>query len=79
MEIMALLSMIAATVLIFKRPVWEKVLGVSSMGVKLVVLSSLLAFKMSSPILMDVSLFYSMISGAGVVLFLLFLMRGEMD
>ena len=65
--------------LILKRDLWEKLLGLSSLSVKISALSALVAYSIKEGYLMDVTLMYIMASGAGTVLFLIFLMRSGME
>ena len=74
-----IVSIIVMMVPIIKGRIWEKLYGLSSIGVKIAVLMSLLAMKSAFPFLMDVSLMYSMISGAGMILLIVFLMRGGVE
>ena len=74
-----IVSIVVMTIPIIKGRIWEKLYGLSSIGVKIVVLMALLAMERSLPFLMDVSLMYSMISGAGMILLIVFLMRGGVE
>ncbi len=79
---MAWLLISSILVMIFpivRGRIWEKLYGLSSIGVKIAVLMSLLAMESEFPFLMDVSLMYSMISGAGMILLIVFLMRGGVE
>ncbi len=72
---MAAIAIFLTLPMMFKRNLWDKLLGLSSLGVKVSVLSALVAYSLKEGFLMDVTLMYVMSSGAGTILLLLFLMR----
>ncbi len=72
---MAAIALFLTLSMMFKRNLWDKLLGLSSLGVKVSVLSALVAYSLKEGFLMDVTLMYVMSSGAGTILLLLFLMR----
>ena len=75
----AIVSSLIILILILKKDLWDKLLGLSSLSVKVSVLSAIVAYSLKKGFLMDVTLMYVMASGAGTILFLIFLMRSGME
>ncbi len=72
---MAVVALIVTVTMMLKRSLWDKLLGLSSLSVKVSILSALVAYSLRKGFLMDVALMYVMASGAGTILFLIFLLR----
>ena len=74
-----IVASITMTILVLKRDLWDKLLGLSSLSVKVSALSALVAYSLKEGFLMDVTLMYLMASGAGTILLLIFLMRSGLE
>ncbi len=74
-----IIASIMMVLTVLKKDLWDKLLGLSSLSVKISALSALVAYSLNEGFLMDVTLMYVMASGAGTVLFLMFLMRSGIE
>ncbi len=74
-----IIASIMMVLTVLKKDLWDKLLGLSSLSVKISALSALVAYSLNKGFLMDVTFMYVMASGAGTVLFLMFLMRSGIE
>ncbi len=73
------LSLIFTALLLMKRNVWDKILALSSLGVKVSVLIILYSWILKTGFLIDVGVMYLMLSGAGIILILFMMLRSGLE
>ena len=81
-EIIFLLStipLILTVLMILKRNVWDKLAGLSSITVKIFVVISLFSWRFSQNYLLNLGIYYLMLSGAGMSLLIFFIMGSDAE
>jgi len=76
MIIMAIATLTLLFFLIGSKTVWERLMAINLMTIKMVMLIMVYAVLMESPIVMDISITYSIIGFISVTLISRFLLKG---
>ena len=79
MEFLIILSILATLFIGFKKSLWDKLISMASLGIKISVMVLILGWNMNIPYFADVSLVLLMISSAGIMLIFLLVMRSGLE
>ncbi len=75
MEVLIVSSIVAVLLMALRKDLWDKLVSMASLGVKISVMILILGWNFKVRYLVDVSLVLLMISSAGILLIFLLVMR----
>jgi len=79
MSMMLMISIALMAILLIIGKLWEKMLALSSLGMKIAILIILISYETKLTFLYDVGLLYLMAGGAGIILLLFLILRSELE
>ena len=79
MEWLILLTIFVTFMIALRGSLWDKLLSLSSMGIKISIFILIVSWKMKLPYLVDIALLLLMVGSAGVALIFLLIMRSGLE
>ncbi len=76
---LAMISVILTTLMLFSKSIWDKLLSISSLSVKVAVFIIVLAWVLKLNYLVDIGIAYSIVGGAGTLVVVFLLLRSDME
>ncbi|MCD6442850.1 MAG: hypothetical protein J7L28_02655 [Thermotogae bacterium] len=76
---LSIIPLFLTVLLMLKKDMWDKLIGLSSITVKIFVIISLFSWKFSQNYLLNLGICFLMLSGAGVSLMILFTIGSDTE
>ena len=76
---LAVISVLLTVALMFSKSLWNRLLALTSLSVKVSTLIMLLAWSTRLTYVVDLGVFYALVGGAGMVVIIFFLLGRDME